>query len=283
MKILIAGAGGQLGRWLQVALKDHDLNPLSHKALDIADFDQVKDAVRSFAPDLVINAAAYNNVDGAESDPEAAFRSNALGPRNLSTCAAAAGSRILHVSSDYVFDGTAGRAYHEYDEPRPLSVYGKSKYAGERAVASLNLRHYIVRTAWLYHEDGRNFPNTMLDLALKGDIRVVNDQIGSPTYVPHLAEGIKTLIETEAFGTYHIAGRGGASWFELTRALFRELGMGASVTPVATAEFPRPAQRPRYSVLTSVQEPRIQLPSWKQGLKEFAAAVKSRSVATHKA
>jgi dTDP-4-dehydrorhamnose reductase len=273
MKIFIAGAGGQLGRWLQVALKGHELRALPHKGLDIGDFPQVQQALKSFEPDLVINAAAYNDVDGAESDPESAFRVNAVGARNLATCAAAVGSRVLHFSTDYVFDGTSVRPYHEYDEPHPISVYGKSKYAGERAVAGLNPRHYIVRTAWLYHEHGRNFPNTILDQSLKGDVRVVNDQIGSPTYVPHLSDAIRQLIETDAYGIYHLAGRGGASWYDLTRALFRELGITSLVTPVSTADFPRPAQRPRYSVLATIQEPRILLPSWKQGMKEFAAAV----------
>jgi dTDP-4-dehydrorhamnose reductase len=189
--------------------------------------------------------------------------------------AAEQSARVLHVSSDYVFDGQSGRAYHEYDEARPLSVYGKSKLAGEQAVASLNQRHYIVRTAWLYDVNGNNFPNTMIRLASLGDVRVVNDQSGSPTYVPHLAQAIVELIETDAYGTYHLAGRGGASWFELARALFREMGITSMVTPVSTAEFPRPAPRPRYSVLTTLQEPRILLPSWKQGVKEFAAAAKA--------
>lgn len=276
MKILIAGAGGQLGRWLQVALRGHDVKALTHKALDITDFKEVELAVGSFKPDLLINTAAYNDVDGAETEAETAFRINAVGARNLAVCSAATGSRILHVSTDYVFDGTTGRAYHEYDEPHPLSVYGKSKRAGECAVASMNSRHYIVRTAWLYHQDGRNFPNMMLDLALKGDVRVVNDQVGSPTYVPHLAEAIGRLIDTDAFGMYHLAGRGGVSWYELTRLLFRELGITSLVTPVTTAEIPRTAQRPRYSVLSTIQEPRILLPPWKQGVKEFAAAIKAR-------
>ena len=274
MKILIAGAGGQLGRSLLVALKDHELSALCHADLDITDVDRVREAVRSLRPDLVVNAAAYNNVDDAESDHDSAFRLNAVGPRNLALAAAEINARILHVSTDYVFDGTSGHPYHEYDEPRPQSVYGRSKLAGERAVAVLNRRHYIVRTAWLYHPEGRNFANTIIGLAAKGEVRVVNDQFGSPTYAPHLAAAIGQLISTDAFGTYHFAGRGGTSWYELTRTLYRELGISAHVLPVSTSEFARPAPRPHNSVLTTLQEPRILLPSWKQGVKDFAASKK---------
>jgi dTDP-4-dehydrorhamnose reductase len=138
-------------------------------------------------------------------------------------------------------------------------------------------RHYIVRTAWLFHEDGSNFLNRMIALAAKGEVSVVNDQFGSPTYAPHLADAIARLIESRAYGIYHFAGRGGTSWYELTRTLFRELGIRAQVVPLSSSEFPRPAQRPRYSVLTTLQEPRLMLPSWKQGVQAFAAAVNKRS------
>lgn|SRR5262249_12714061 len=277
MKIMIAGAGGQLGRSLQSLLESTDLLALSRQDMDVIDLDAVRAQVSTNRPDIVINCSAFNDVDGAESDHESAYRSNAVGPRNLALAAAECDARVLHVSTDYVFDGLSSRPYHEYDRPNPLSVYGKSKLAGERAVIAANPRHFIVRTSWLYHEEGRNFPNTILGLAKSQELRVVNDQVGSPTYAPHLAEAILRLIETEAYGTYHLAGRGGTSWYELTRTLLRELAINAPVVPVSTVEYPRPAPRPRHSALTTIQEPRILLPSWKQGVKDFAAAIKNRS------
>ena len=269
MKIMIAGAGGQLGRALQATLTAHELTPLEHLALDITELESVRLAISKHHPDIVINAAAYNHVDGAETDQEAAYKLNALGPRNLALATAERGIIFLHVSTDYVFDGMNSHPYHEFHHPRPLSVYGRSKLAGEIAVASLNRRHYIVRTAWLYHLTGANFPNRMLAQRDKPALRVVSDQFGSPTYAPHLAAGIGRLIETGAYGTYHLAGRGGASIYEWTRALFRLFDIETSLLPVATAEFPRPAVRPRYSVLTTLQDPNILLPPWEEGLEEF--------------
>jgi dTDP-4-dehydrorhamnose reductase len=277
MKLLIAGASGQLGRSLRVALKQHELTLSGRAELDVTDLESVRAKLRTNRPEVVINASAFNAVDAAESDPDPAFRVNAVGARNLALAAAEIDAGVVHVSTDYVFDGAAGRPYHEYDEPRPLSAYGRSKLAGERAVAAANSRHYIVRTAWLFHEDGSNFLNKMIALAAKGEVSVVNDQFGSPTYAPHLADAIARLIESRAYGVYHLAGRGGTSWYELTRTLFRELGIRTQVLPMSSSEFPRPAQRPRYSVLTTLQEPRLLLPSWKQGVQAFAASVNKRS------
>jgi dTDP-4-dehydrorhamnose reductase len=277
VRIVIAGAGGQLGRSLQVSLRRHDLEPLTRPDLDVTNLTQVRECLATHKPEVVINASAYNDVDGAESDPDAAFRLNAVGPRNLALAAASIHAAILHLSTDYVFDGEAARPYHEFDRPNPQSVYGKSKLAGELAVVSLNAAHYIVRTSWLYKEEGRNFPNKILRLAAAGQVRVVNDQIGSPTYAPHLAAAIAQLVETRAYGTYHLAGRGSTSWYELAKAICRELGIAAQILPVSTAEFPRPAQRPRYSALTTIQEPHIVLPSWKQGVRDFARAQKPDS------
>lgn len=277
MKIMITGAGGQLGRALQTTLSTHELTALEHASLDITELDSVREAIAAHHPALVINAAAYNMVDGAESDRVAAFRLNALGPRNLALATAERGITLLHVSTDYVFDGRNTSPYHEFHRPNPLSVYGESKLAGEEVVAALNRRHYIVRTAWLYHTTGNNFPNRMLAQEKQPAVRVVSDQFGSPTYAPHLAEAIGRLIETGAYGTYHLAGRGGASIYEWTSALYRLCAINTSVLPVATAEFPRPALRPRYSVLTTLQDPQILLPPWEEGLEAF---VKDRQKAT---
>lgn len=273
MRILITGAAGQLGRALVERLGVHEVVALTRAELDITCLDAVRAALAAHAPAVVINAAAYNDVDGAESAPAAAYAANALGPRNLAVATAARGIPLVHVSSDYVFDGTARRPYHEFDRPNPRSVYGLSKLAGEEAVRALNPRHYIARTAWLFHVAGRNFCRTMLELAARPEVRVVSDQYGSPTFVPHLADAIARLLPSEAFGTYHLAGQGGASWFELTTALYGALGIRTPVRPVATADFPRPAERPRYAVLATAQDPAILLPPWTEGVAAFARAV----------
>src|SRR5581483_5262145 len=252
-------------------MRVHEVHALTHAQLDIAQLSAVRAAIEHVEPDLVINAAAYNHVDGAESDPVAAYRGNALGPRNLALVTAAHGIPLLHVSTDYVFAGTAKRPYHEFDRTNPQSVYGESKLAGEEAVKALNPRHYLVRTAWLYHITGKNFPRTMCALARQHkEVRVVNDQIGSPTYVPHLVDALVRLLPTKAYGTYHLAGQGEVSWYELTCVLYKMLHIDTVVRPVSTTAFPRPAKRPAYSALTTIQEPLIVLPLWKIGIQQFA-------------
>ena len=263
-----------MGRSLAAVLGRHQVQAEPRDRLDITRLDQVREAVSRLRPDLVINAAAYNDVDGAESDAGLAYRINALGPRNLALVTAAAGSALLHVSTDYVFDGHADRPYHEYDQPRPLSTYGLSKLAGELAVRELNRRHYIVRTAWLFHPAGKNFLGTIRSLSQRGPVRVVDDQFSSPTYAPHLARAICELIQTGAYGVYHMAGQGGTSRFELTQLLFAVLKINTPIVPVAHTEFPAPAARPRNTVLTSIQEPRILLPAWQEGVRAYACALR---------
>lgn len=278
--ILLTGAGGQLGRTLSQLLGDggsgggRQLVARGRAALDISDLDAVRSCVEDAKPGLIINAAAYNAVDAAEDDVEGAYAVNARGPRNLALASAALGIPLVHVSTDYVFDGRAERPYHEYDLTAPRTIYGASKLAGEQAVRAANPRHFIVRTAWLYHPDGMNFVNTMLGFADRSEVRVVSDQYGSPTFVPHLAQGIVELMSSEAFGTFHLANQGAASWFDLTRAVYEEMGIETPVLPVATADFPRPAERPRYSVLTTIQQPRIELPTWREGVRAFVQAKK---------
>lgn len=270
MKVLVTGAAGQLGTALQAELTAHDVVAVTRAQLDITDLAATRAAVRDVRPDIILNAAAYNKVDGAESEPYEAFRGNAVGPRNLALASREIGAAILHVSSDYVFDGRRAEPYHEFDSPSPASAYGRSKLAGEEAVRQLNPRHFVVRTAWVYHTHGQNFAKTMLRLAERGPVRVVSDQFGSPTFAPHLARAIAELVDNEAYGTFHLAGAGEASWFDLTRELFAVLGLDVEVMPVSTAQFPRPAERPRYSALISIQEPRVQLPAWPEGVAEFA-------------
>jgi dTDP-4-dehydrorhamnose reductase len=272
MKILIAGAGGQLGRALQTGLTGHEVIALTHSRLDVTRFEDTREALTTHRPDVVINAAAYTNVDGAESDQAGAYKLNAVAPRNLSIASYEIGAPLVHVSTDYVFDGLGDRPYHEFDRTDPLSVYGKSKLEGERTATAHNPRHYIVRTSWVFHTEGENFPKAMLAQSKRAEVRVVCDQYGSPTYAPHLVAAIAKLMETGAYGTWHIAGKGAASRYEMTRKLYQLSGIGTVALPAATTEFPRPAPRPRYSALTTIQEPEILLPSWEEGLAEFVSA-----------
>lgn len=268
MKVLVTGAGGQLGQALK-RLTGHEIAALTRARLDITKLKDAREALSSYRPDILINTAAYTDVDGAETDQVAAFKINSLGPRNLALATAEKKIPILQVSTDYVFDGLSRRPYHEFDRTNPLSIYGISKLAGEEAVSILNQRHYIVRTSWLYHFEGKNFPTAMLSLSSRDEISVVSDQSGSPTYAPHLADAISDLIKTEAFGTYHLAGSGGASRYEMTCKLYRLFGFKTRIRPAPTSEFPRPAKRPVSSVLTTLQEPQILLPAWEEGMAEF--------------
>jgi dTDP-4-dehydrorhamnose reductase len=275
VKILVTGSAGQLGTVLPAALKGHELVGLTRAELDITKLAQVREAVRGHSPALLLNAAAYNHVDAAENDSSSAFRVNALGPRNLALAAEELGLPLVHFSTDYVFDGSSPEPYDEWCIPHPLSVYAKSKLAGEEAVRELCRRHVIVRTAWVYAVSGKNFPLTILDLAQKGEVRVVDDQVGCPTYAPHLAEAVSRLIESGAYGTYHLAGAGSTSWFGLARVLFDRLGVKTPLFPVKTVDFPRPARRPSRVVLTTLQDPEIRLPAWEEGVHAFAAALRS--------
>lgn len=274
MKVLVTGAGGQLGRALPAVLRGHDVAALPHARLDIADAGAVAAVLAAETPQAVINAAAYNEVDRAETETDAAFRGNALGPRVLAEATAARGIALVHVSTDYVFDGAASTPYVESSPTSPRSAYGRSKRAGEEAVIAANPRHFVVRTAWLYAVEGRNFPNTMRRLAERGGVRVVDDQRGSPTYVPHLARVLASLVASGDFGVHHAAGQGEATWYELTRALFAGLGLDVPVEPVTTDAFPRPAPRPRYSVLATERRPPRLLPPWQDGLAEYVRAAK---------
>jgi dTDP-4-dehydrorhamnose reductase len=275
MKILVTGASGQLGRALLPALAHHDAVALSRAVLDITDAEAVRAVLAAESPALVINAAAYNEVDRAETDPAAALRANAEGPRLLAEATARAGMALVHISTDYVFDGRTSRPYVESDTPNPLSAYGRSKRAGEVAVIAANPRHFVVRTAWLYSAEGHNFPNSMRRLAKQGPLRVVNDQRGSPTYAPHLAEALAGLVGSADFGLHHMAGAGEASWFELTCALFRGLRLDVPIEPVTTEAFPRPAPRPGYSALESERLQARRLPRWEEGLAEYVRTVKA--------
>jgi len=281
MRVLVTGARGQLGRALTAMLTGaHEVIGRGRAELDITDAGAVARALDAHAPDAVINAAAFTDVDGAESNESAAFAINARGAENVAAASARRDLPIVHISTDYVFDGTSARPYVESDAPAPRSVYGRSKLAGEDAARAANPRHHIVRTAWLYASHGRNFPRTMLALAqdpTRDEVRVVDDQRGSPTWAPHLAMKLRELIERDDWGIWHLAGSGAASWYEFACELFARSGIATRVVPVTTAEFPRPAPRPANSVLATERTRPIVLPPWKEGLAEFVRAISRES------
>ena len=211
-------------------------------------------------PELVLHAAAWTDVDGAESEPEEARRVNVEGTRNV----VALGAPVVYFSTDYVFDGTKGEPYVESDEPNPLSVYGRTKLEGERQIRE----GWVVRSSWLFGWTGKNFVRTMLDLGRKrGEVRVVDDQRGSPTFVGHLADATKRVLDLP-LGTYHVAAEGDCTWAEFAGAIFEEAGIECRVVPISTEELGRPAPRPAYSVLRSEHTDSPRLPHWRDGLRE---------------
>lgn len=272
MKILVTGANGQLGREIARQGSDHELVLTDFDTLDITNGLAVMSYFRDVKPDVVIHCAAYTNVDGAESDIDGAFRVNVIGGQNIAAGCLETGARMVYVSTDYVFDGENQGAYREFDSIKPQSVYGHTKQQGEEIVRQILGRHYIVRTAWLYG-DGNNFVRTMLKLAETNDtLRVVHDQVGTPTSTVDLAKVIFKLLASDAYGTYHATCQGQCSWYEFACEIFQQAGKDVKVVPVTTAEFPRPAKRPMHSVLDNymlrmtVGDP---MRTWQDALKEY--------------
>ena len=251
MRYLVVGAGGMLGTDLQTALSGREVTALTRSRLDVTDASAVAAAVAGHG--VVINASAYTKVDDAESHESDAFAVNAVGAGNLATAAAAAGAKLVQVSTDYVFDGAATTPYAESTPTAPVSAYGRSKAEGERLVLAAHPDgSYIVRTAWLYGENGGNFARTMLSLAAsRPTVSVVDDQLGQPTWTLDLATQIVALLDNDApAGVYHGTNSGSTSWFGFARAVFAESGLDPDrVLPTTSADFVRPAPRPAYSVL----------------------------------
>ena len=272
MKILVVGAAGMLGTDLVAACAEagHDVVGMDLPAIDITDEKSVAAALGEHRPDVVANCAAYTNVDGAEEHEDAAGRINAFGAGVLAAGAAQAGAKVVYISTDYVFDGRQESAYVESDPTGPQTAYGRTKLAGEEATAAANPDHLIARTAWLFGAAGPNFVETMLRLGReRGALSVVHDQVGSPTWTVHLAAGLLAALERGTTGIAHMTGGGRCSWYEFAVEIFREAGLSVDVTPVTTAEFPRPAPRPAYSVLDTERQPPIDLPPWQEGLHSY--------------
>ena len=261
-----------------VAARGHSVIGLPRQELDITDAAAVEEAIAELRPDAVINCAAWTDVDGAEADERAAMRVNDSAAGIVSSTAAAHGASVLYVSSDYVFDGSKDSAYVESDLPAAISAYGRSKQAGETSTQMGNPRHFVVRSSWLFGTGGPNFVETMLRVGTEQpEVIVVNDQVASPTYTPHLAQALALLIESDEYGIHHIAAAGRCSWFEYAQEIFDQVGMETRVMAGSTEMLGRPAPRPPLSLLVSERPDPIVLPDWHQGLAEYLAAREARA------
>jgi dTDP-4-dehydrorhamnose reductase len=282
MRILITGAAGMLAHDVRRVAEraGHELVLVDLPELDITDAVAVDAFFARERPEGSINCAAWTDVDGAESKQEQAHAVNANGAGNLARAATQVGSPLLHISTDYVFDGTAPldaagrpRPYLESDPVGPRSVYGSTKLDGERQVLAASRGHCVVRTAWLYGIDGPNFVATMLRLAGERDaVQVVDDQIGSPTWSGHLAPAILGLLEREVSGLVHLTGAGAVSWNGFAREIFRQAEVDCDVEPASSEQMARPAPRPAYSVLESERDDVLPMPPWEDGLAGYLAA-----------
>ncbi|MEG4985493.1 dTDP-4-dehydrorhamnose reductase [Microcoleus sp. BR0-C5] len=291
MKILLAGGSGQLAQELQpILLSSGEVIAVDRTRLDLSQPESIRQAMAEIQPDLVVNAGAYTAVDKAESEPELANAINGIAPGIIAEECEKLGASLIHFSTDYVFDGSHSSAYLETDSTNPLGTYGKSKLAGEAAIRQAGNRHIIIRTAWVYGNSGKgNFVKTMLRLGKeREEIRVVADQIGSPTWTGDLSAAtsqIIPLLGQESFGTYQYTNSGVCSWYDFAIAIFEEaaqLGLPLKVQrviPITTAEYPTPAKRPAFSVLSTVKISAIlgtYPPHWRQGLRQMLAREVSR-------
>ena len=287
MNILITGAHGQLGSELQGALASGrtalgpvpdafagaEVMALSRAELDVSNMRALDLLMLDNRFDVIFNCAGMTNVDACEDDMAAAREANAVGPQLLAFAAQRAGSKLVHISTDYVFDGNASEPYVEDDLPNPQTVYGRSKLEGELFVSNFCERHFIVRTSWLYGAGGGNFVKTILRLADERDtLKVVDDQRGNPTYAGDLVHELLRMAATENYGTYHCTGEGVCSWYDFACAIVREAGASCRVEPCTTDEFPRPAKRPAYSALRNKHlEDSIgnEMRPWREALQAF--------------
>jgi dTDP-4-dehydrorhamnose reductase len=289
MNILVTGGKGQLANEIKsiiesgkseigdFAVSDIKSTFIDVEELDITNIEFVKKYINDLKPDVVINCAAFTNVNGCETNIDAAFKVNAIGPRNLAIACEGIGAELVHVSTDYVFPGDGDKAYREYDNTNPKSVYGASKLMGEKYVSEFCSKYYIVRTAWLYGYKGNNFVYTMIKLAKSNDtITVVNDQRGNPTNANDLAYHLLKLIETKEYGVYHCTGEGECSWYDFAKKIIDLSGLECEVKPCSTEEYtkkyPAQANRPVYSSLDNMMlrcTISNTMRNWKEAIKSF--------------
>jgi len=279
MKVLLIGATGQLGTDLLRVFQSagDSVVPVTHAQVDVCSEAQVSDIVTEVKPDVVLNTAAFHKVEECEKKPALAFEVNGSAAMNLALVCKRSGAVLVHFSTDYVFDGAKNAAYLETDLPAPLNVYGASKVAGEQLIACNTDRYFVLRTCGLFgvagsSGKGGNFVENMLKKAIAKDaIRVVGDQVLTPTYTVDLAEVTRKLILTGRFGLYHLSAEGQCSWYEFTRQIFESAGLEAQLTAVKTADFPSPVKRPAYSVLSKskLQSLGLSIPSWQDALPRY--------------
>ena len=292
MKIVITGAKGQLGSQLIQIIKqgESELGPISGaykesqvigidiEELDITDIQAVRQLMLLERPDMIINPAAYTNVDGCESEQDMAYKVNAIGPRNLAIVAEEIGAKLIHISTDYVFEGNGTVPYREYDKIDPVTVYGKTKLAGEDFVKAFSTKHFIVRTAWLYGYNGHNFVKTILKLASeKEEIDVVDDQRGNPTNAEDVAHHILKIALTEEYGTYHCTNAGECSWYDFATKIVEYAALKCIVKPTTSDKFVRPAKRPAFSSLDNMML-RVtvgdEMRKWEKALEKYIKIIK---------
>ena len=268
LKVLVTGAKGMLGSDLCPMLEDYgyDVTETDRDNLDITNYKQSMEIISELTPDFVIHCAAYTNVDKAEEELQTALDINLTGTENIAKACAANNAVLIYISTDYIFDGNKTTPYLTTDKPNPVNNYGLTKLKGEEAVQKYCEKYYIARTSWLYGHHGRNFVETMIALADKPQVKVVNDQIGCPTWTVDLSEAIIKLIENKApYGIYHTCGGGQTSWYEYTKEIYRLMNLNVNLSPCTTCEFPRLAKRPNYSVLDNGGL----LRDWKLALKDY--------------
>ena len=279
MKVMITGAGGQLGQDMVKAAGARGCHaiPFTSRELDITDAAAVRAAVARHRPDALINCAAYNAVDQAESDWQRAFMVNGLGVRNLAIAAGDCSAVLVHYSTDYVFDGEADRPYTIADLPRPISRYGESKLLGEIAVRDLSTRFFLIRTSWVFGTGNNNFARKILEWSRqKEELRVVDDQVSSPTFTRDLARATLDLLPTGQYGLYHLTNAGSCSRYGWARRILEAIGWGGTLVPARTDEFPTPARRPAYSVLDNFGSPEVlgyAMPGWEDATVEYLEAL----------
>jgi dTDP-4-dehydrorhamnose reductase len=277
MKVVVTGAAGQLGQdvLFELERKNHQAFGVDRQQLDITNEEDVLAFISKVKPDVILHCAAYTNVDAAEENEDAAYQVNAAGTENLAKAAKLNGSKVMYISTDYVFDGTANEPY-EVDEPtQPLGAYGRTKLAGEQLLQKHLDEFFIVRTAWVFGVYGNNFVKTMIRLGKeRGEVGVVHDQVGSPTYTVDLAKFMVELMETDKYGIYHATNSGVCSWYEFAVEIFKQANMNVTVNPLTSDQFPRPAARPKYSVLSKKmieQQGLKPLRDWKEALAAYLA------------
>lgn len=260
-----------LGHELMAAFKDQDVYGWDRDRIDITDYENSLKKIKELKPEIIINAAAYTAVDDCEKNRELAMKVNGEGPGNLAKICKEIGAILVHYSTDYIFNGQKVGGYKEdYDQAEPLSVYGESKALGEKLIKENCEKYYILRSAWLYGKYGKNFVDTMIKAGQeKDEVKVVNDQHGSPTYAKDLALQTREILLNikPAFGVYHATNSGTCTWYEFTQEIFKIKGIAAKVMPCKTEEFPRPAKRPAYSILLNTKLPPMR--QWQEALKEY--------------